>query len=328
MSNPKVSVIVPIYNVEKYLAKCLFSLVKQSFKDFEVLLINDGTPDNSMKIAEKFADKDKRFIIFNKPNGGLSDARNFGLDRAKGEFVVFVDSDDYVHRDYLKVLYSECVRNNADMSYCRFWHAFVRFGVFVPSFNPKKGVLSRDNAMNLILTDKLLHSYAWNKMYRRSLFSDNNIKYPSMYFEDIATSPKLIFHSNKVAVSDRFLYYYVKRPGSILATMNSKKIDDLMLSILMCRNYIQNRNEYQKFKRAIKHISKKMELINIYSILRLHVITKNFRDCKNNFEINKKMYRYINSPHFMPTDDEPRFPFHIIQPDSTTADSQKKKHSM
>ncbi len=310
MPTPAISVIVPIYNVEKYLGKCLMSLKKQTFGDFEALLIDDGTPDNSMAIAEKIASDDKRFMIFHKENGGLSDARNFGLDRARGKYIVFVDSDDFVHEDYLKVLYNECQKNDADISYCRFWHDFIKFGILIPSINPKKGVLQRDKALDLILRDKLLHSYAWNKMYKRSLFSDNDIRYPTMYFEDIATSPKLIFHANKVAVSNRFLYYYVKRPGSILATMNSKKIDDLMLSILMCRDYIQSRGEYEKFSKAIKRCAKKMELVNIYSVLRLHVLSKNLKELKKNFEINKKLYRYLVSGSYKPDGKTPELPEH------------------
>ena len=314
MPAPAISVIVPIYNVEKYLGKCLMSLKKQPFKDFAALLIDDGTPDNSMAIAEKFAADDKRFIIFHKENGGLSDARNFGLDRARGEYIAFVDSDDFVHEDYLKVLYGECKRNNADISYCRFVHDFIKPGILIPSLNPKKGVLSRDKALELILKDKLLHSYAWNKMYRRSLFSENDIRYPTMYFEDIATSPKLIFHANKVAVSSRFLYHYVKRPGSILATMNSKKIDDLMLSILICRDYIQSRGEYEKFRKAINRCAKKMELINIYSVLRLHILSRNFRELKDNFRINKKLYDHLTSDRYKPTGKAPELPAHIKQP--------------
>ena len=111
-NRPKISVIIPIYNVEKYIRKCLETIQEQTFRDFEVLMINDGTRDNSGKIAKEFAENDSRFTLYTKENGGLSDARNYGLARAVGDYVVFIDSDDCVTKDYLNVLYHECVDNS------------------------------------------------------------------------------------------------------------------------------------------------------------------------------------------------------------------------
>ncbi len=310
---PLVSVIIPVYNVEKYIEKCLTTIKEQTFKDFEALIINDGTPDNSMKIAEKFVAEDERFIIYNKPNGGLSDARNYGLERAKGEFVVFIDSDDYVDKDYLKVLYNGCKDNNADMAYCRFKHHYPRAGIDVFSLNPRKGVYERDKALNMLIRDNLMHSYSWNKMYRRTLFTDNNIRYPKMYFEDVATSIRLLFNANRIAVSDKYLYFYVRHPGSIMSTMNAKKIDDLILSVLINRNYIQFHGEYEKFEKPLKAVAKKMQLVNIYSILRQHILCMNFKNCLTNLKINNKMYEYLTSKDYDAVEGSPILPYSIIQ---------------
>ncbi len=315
MQNPKVSVIVPIYNVEKYIDKCLSTLKNQSFRDFEVLLINDETPDNSMQIAEKYASEDSRFLIFGKKNGGLSDARNFGIEHSRGEFIVFVDSDDYLHEDYLKTMYEDCINNNADMAYCRFKHTIDKTKIKIFSINPKKSVIERDKALDMIIRDNRMHSYAWNKMYRKTLFTDNNIRYPIMYFEDVATSARVLFHANKIAVTDKNLYYYVRRSGSIMSTMNSKKIEHLLLSILITRNYIQLHGEYDKYKKAVRAVALKMRLINIYSIIRQHIICGNFKGMKTNLRTNKKLYKYIISDDYVPVEGYPELPYNIIQPE-------------
>ena len=315
MQNPKVSVIVPIYNVEKYIDKCLSTLKNQSFRDFEVLLINDETPDNSMQIAEKYASEDSRFLIFSKKNGGLSDARNYGIEHSRGEFIVFVDSDDYLHEDYLKTMYEDCINNNADMAYCRFKHTIDKTKIKIFSINPKKSVIERDKALDMIIRDNRMHSYAWNKMYRKTLFTDNNIRYPIMYFEDVATSARVLFHANKIAVTDKNLYYYVRRSGSIMSTMNSKKIEHLLLSILITRNYIQLHGEYDKYKKAVRAVALKMRLINIYSIIKQHIICGNFKGMKTNLRTNKKLYKYIISDDYVPVEGYPELPYNIIQPE-------------
>ena len=153
----------------------------------------------------------------------LKAARNYGLDRAKGEYIVFIDSDDCIHKDYLKVLYDECVNNNADISYCNFRHSFFMSKVILPSFSfIKQGVFDTETALNMLISDKYLHSFAWNKMYKKSLFTDNNITYPKIYFEDVATSPRVFLHAKKVAITKKSLYYYEKRGGSIMATMDTE----------------------------------------------------------------------------------------------------------
>lgn len=315
MKTPKVSVIVPIYNVEKYIDKCLASIQNQTFDDFEVLLINDGTPDGSMEIAKKYTSADKRFRIYNKENGGLSDARNYGIARAAGDFIVLIDSDDFLYKDYLSVLYNACVENDADMAYCRYKFSYCGGKLNIPMpFGPKKGVLTGEKAARLLISDTNLQSYAWNKIYRRTLFTNNGITYPKMYFEDIATSSRLMIHANKVAISNRYLYYYVKRSGSIMATMNAKKVDDLMLSILIERNYTQRIGVYDIYKKAIHTVAKKMELVNIYSILRQHILNLDFRGFGKNLKINKKLYKYIVSDDYTPCDGFPELPYHIHQP--------------
>ena len=315
MNNPKVSVIVPIYNVEKYLNKCLKTIKSQTFKDFEVLLINDGTKDNSAVTAQKYCDTDKRSKPYNKENAGLSDSRNYGLKLAKGEYIVFIDADDYIHKDYLYVLYHECVDNGADMSYCRFKYSYFNTGITFPMFiSAKEEVMKAPDALNILIRDNFLHSYAWNKMYKKSLFDDNNITYPDMYFEDVATSGRLLFHANKIAVSDRYLYYYLKRFGSIMSTMNAKKINDFLRSALFIRNYVQLKGHYDEYKDSIYKFARKVHLVNIYSIIRQHLVHFDFRKMGYNFKMNKAAFNYIISDDYVPTEDFPDIPYKLVQP--------------
>ncbi|MGN0537059.1 MAG: glycosyltransferase [Acutalibacteraceae bacterium] len=314
-NTPAISVIVPIYNVERYLPKCLKSICNQSFTNFEALLIDDGSQDNSAAIAQKICDTDKRFHIIHKENGGLSDARNVGLQHAKGEFVVFIDSDDYIHTDYLSVLYNACIQNNADMSYCRFKYSYFKTGITLKArLSSKTGVFDKEEALDMLIRDNILHSYAWNKMYRRTLFTENNITYPKMFFEDIATSAKVLFHAKKLAVTNQYLYYYVKHFHSIMSTMNAVKINDYLRSILIVRNYIQLQGAYETYKDAIYAFAKKAHAINVYSIVRQHLLYLDFKNIRLNLQTNDKIFNYITSDTYEPIDGNPQLPFFITQP--------------
>lgn len=323
---PKISVIVPIYNVEKYIKRCLKTIQAQTFKDFEVLLIDDDSPDRSAEIAEEFCKKDKRFRLFHKENGGLSDARNYGLERARGEFISFIDSDDYIHKNFLEVMYRECVDNDADMSYCRFKYSYFNTGLTLPMpFSAKKEVMKKEDALNILIKDNYLHSYAWNKLYRATLFTENDITYPDMYFEDIATSGRLLYHANRIAISDKYLYYYMKRFGSIMSTMNAEKLNDYWLSVLFVRNHIQSVGEYEKYRVSVRSFARKAHFVNIYSIFRQHLIHLDFRKMKHNFDINRDIYRYIISDEYLPVNEKPELPYRLVQPGRKKKKDKKDK---
>ncbi len=315
MSAPKISVIVPFYNVEKYIGKCLKTIQNQTFTDYEVLLIDDESPDNSQAIAEKFVETDPRFKIFHKKNGGLSDARNYGIERATGDYIVFIDSDDYLHKDYLKTLYEACVDNDAEMAYCRFKFSYFNTGITFPMpFNATKKVVSNDKALKMLIKDNFLRSYAWNKIYKRELFTQNDIKYPIMFFEDIATSGRLVYNTKKVAITNKYRYYYVKRFGSIMATMDAGKINDYLRSLLIMRNYLEEQGDYDEYRSSIRFMAAKMHLVNKYSIFRQHVLHADFHNFIKNMKINTKLYRYIVSDDYKSTSGFPNLPMRLIQP--------------
>lgn len=230
-----VSVIVPIYNVEAYLETCLKSLSSQTFKSFEVICVNDGSIDGSRSIALKYAlDESERFKLFDKPNGGLSDARNYGLCQATGRYCVFVDADDYVHETYLEKLYESIKGNNSDIAVCDMSYEYPSIskfssgGVFTLT-----DIQSWPSLMNI-------NNSACNKMFDRALF--DNIRFPNgMWYEDLATIPIVLMQAKKVSKVDEVLYYYVQRESSIIHSENIK-VFDIFVALNMIREKIDTLN--------------------------------------------------------------------------------------
>lgn len=254
----KVSVIVPVYNVEMYLERCLESLVNQTIDSIEVIVVNDGTKDNSQDIIDRYEkmypDIIKSYI---KENGGLSDARNYGLKFAKGEYIGFVDSDDYVEVSMYEKMYEKAMESEADIVTCGY------YGVDESAKQTKK--LQSGNMQhfdkNIFENPKLLYinsPYAWNKIYKHELFLKTNIKYPKgLLFEDISTTYPLFLHANKISKVDEFLYYYIlKREGSITGTYSPKMIQ-LIDSLERLNEYYKKNSYFISFKKELQFINLK-----------------------------------------------------------------------
>lgn len=225
----RISIIVPIYNVENYVEKCIKSIKEQSFNDFECLLVNDGSEDTSMKICNELIKNDGRFIILNKENGGLSDARNFGLKQAKGEYVCFIDSDDYVDRDLLKLTY-ECAKKYDSDIVC-----FDLYYQYDNKMKISKGA-NFDNKSSFAQNKEIIFSNnsANNKLYRRT-FLNNKEFIKGMWYEDLAVIPVWMAEANNISYVAKALYYYVQRKGSISHSANPK-LFDIYTAIEMIKN--------------------------------------------------------------------------------------------
>ena len=234
---PKFSVIVPIYNVEAYLERCLNSLKNQTFTDFEVLCVNDGSPANEQVIIERFVTEDSRFKGFQKPNGGLSDARNYGIERAAGDYFVFIDSDDYVSVQLLEK-FNEKIEEGADYVVCDYMQVYAS-GADSEIISMKK---SEEGSLKEYpeLIDAVANC-AWNKCYHRDLFMKTGIRYPKGYlYEDLGTSYVLLANAKKVSfVSEALIYYGVDRPGNISTRVDRRLFD----VIAMCQKVL---DDYQK----------------------------------------------------------------------------------
>lgn len=216
---PKISIIVPVYNVEKYLEKCIDSILNQSFRDFELILVDDGSTDNSGYICDRYKNQDDRIIVIHKENGGLSSARNAGIDISKGDFIGFVDSDDFIHRDMYKILYNNIIKSEADLVICKeqniYEDEYVELNSIVNERNLNMEELTSEEAIKKLYKVRTTFVYAWNKLYKRDLFKE--LRYPeNKIYEDEWLSPKLLYKSSKIVYINYSLYYYLQRKGSIV----------------------------------------------------------------------------------------------------------------
>ncbi|WP_434980791.1 glycosyltransferase family 2 protein [Daejeonia sp. YH14] len=222
----KVSVIVPVFNVEHYLEKCLLSLVNQTLQDIEILVVNDGSTDGSQSVAESVAEKyPQKIRCFMKENGGLSDARNFGLDHAEGEFIGFVDSDDYVSEKMFEEMYFLAKKHQADMVICNLQkvdeHGNISQKLVQIPQMPEKIDLAKHFS---VFSD--LSYFACNKLFHRSLFHNRRFK-KGVHFEDIQLIPQLLLQCRTVAQTQQFHYQYLERADSISKTHTEKGLDIL-----------------------------------------------------------------------------------------------------
>ena len=221
----EISVIIPVYNVEKYLERCLDSVINQTFEEIEIICVNDGSTDNSRKILEEYKNKDSRVVIIDKENGGLSSARNAGMKVATGKFISFIDSDDWVNLSFLEKLYKNITTLNTDISICGVHQydelsqeindnlPYFTLECFDNSFNNK--VFSYEDTKNFMMEVPVM---AWNKLYRKSFLDECNAQFPEgLIWEDGPFFFSIYFKTQKVSVIRDLLYYYrINRKGSIV----------------------------------------------------------------------------------------------------------------
>lgn len=214
-----ISVIVPVYNVEEYLEECVNSILNQTYSNLEIILVNDGSTDNCIDICNKYKDIDKRVIVINKDNGGLSDARNVGLKKATGAYIAFVDSDDFIEQDMYELLYNEIHLNNADISGCDYYIYNKNTIAKSDTITQEKCIM--DSSEAIIKMNQLtgFGISACNKIYKRELFDGIEFPYKKLN-EDWFVMYKLIDRANKIIYNPKAKYYYRQRVASI--TKNSK----------------------------------------------------------------------------------------------------------
>lgn len=224
MSNQvKVSIIIPVYNVEQYISQCLDSLINQTLQEIEIICINDGSKDNSLNILKDYADKDSRIKIINKKNEGLSCARNDGLKAASGEYIGYVDSDDWVAEDFYEKLFIAAKKYNADIAAGN----IVRCGKLVRKYRIKyeKEELLTDGLEKLKAAQIPKYNYVWNKIYKRESLLKLDIPFPAgKVYEDIRWSIKVIYYLENLVTVPESNYYYRKNQNSIVSvTKKSEK---------------------------------------------------------------------------------------------------------
>lgn len=264
----KVSIIVPIYNVEKYLAECIESLIKQTYSNIEILLVNDGSPDQSYKIMEQYAKRDCRIHCLYKENGGLSDARNYGLEHATGDYCLFVDSDDTIDWHTVELCVKNVEKYHSDIVVFDMKYIYPNHEETASGGNFECTSFSQNR--NLVF----INNSACNKLFKVSLFND--IKFPmGMWYEDLATVPILLSKANCVSKVDAPLYFYLQRTGSIAHTVN-EKIFDIYNAIQKIEDYYKNHELENEIKKLYIHHG-------------LYLTTLRIKDSSNEIEKYLKM---------------------------------------
>ncbi len=237
----KVSIIVPIYNVEKYLKRCLDSLVNQTLNDIEIICINDGSTDGSLEILNEYGRRDDRIVIINQENSGLSATRNKGIDIAKGQFIGFVDSDDWVSKDYFEKLYNSAIQNEAEIA--------VGGIIRLHRFNRRKFLsfeqetVTSDINLKFELCDSPEKSYVWNKIYKSSKLKETGLKFEEgVIFEDCIFTPQALFYFGKMVTVPDTYYYYWRRNDSLVTQKDEKSLADSVYAHDKAQKFIEEHN--------------------------------------------------------------------------------------
>jgi len=215
--NSKISVIVPVYNTCEYLEKCIDSICKQTYSNLEIIIVDDGSTDNSADLCDLLEKRDDRIKVFHKKNGGLSDARNYGIEHSTGEYLSFIDSDDYIEKDMYKYMLSNIIKYNCEIAICG-WYLVKNNEINNCKFVSNGEVLDREQCMDRLLCNNSFDNFMCNKIFKKSLF--NNVVFPvGKKMEDLATLYKLIDKSNKIYIDSKPFYYYVLRDSSITSNL-------------------------------------------------------------------------------------------------------------
>ena len=249
-----VSVIVPIYNVEKYLERCIESIRKQSYTDIEIILVDDGSSDGSSDICDKYIEKDNRISVLHKKNGGLGDARNVGVEKAKGKYILFIDSDDRIHEKLVEETVKEAEKNQADIVIFDYIGEEMD-GQLSDRFTfdfPERKVINASEQKNLIMNS----CSAVNKLILRETWLSTNLKFPvGKYYEDLATIPKLMVQAERVVYIKEVYYYYLMREGSIMHSKNfERNFRERTWAADGILNYFTEQNLFEEYKSELEYL--------------------------------------------------------------------------
>ncbi len=272
-----VSVIVPVYKVEPYLFRCVHSVMNQSYQNMEIILIDDGSPDNCGKICDELAQKDDRITVYHKENGGLSDARNYGVERSSGKYIAFIDSDDYIAEDYIEYLYGLLAENDADISAC----PMNKTSGDIAECNideklPELTLLSgKEACFKLFDSLYLVLVTAWGKLYKSEIVK----KYPfpkGRIHEDEATTCKYYYESQRVAVGNKCFYAYFQNPNGIMKSNPNELKTDKIWALEHKARFFEEQNEKDVAKEAWKFYFEFCTSDSIRNNGRCDVYLKNF----------------------------------------------------
>lgn len=274
MSN-LVSVIIPVYNVEQYVGRCIESVVNQTYKDIEIILVDDGSTDRSGKICDDYRDKDKRIKVIHKANGGLSDARNAGVKSFKGDYVTFIDSDDYISTQFIEDMLGVMKKEQAELIQCDLIEGSA------DSYNfPKDGGYDVYDRHSVFETNETKIT-AWGKIYSRRLV-ENHLFPKGRRNEDEFYTYKCLYASGKTVLLHRKLYYYFKRPGSIMHSHSEALNLDVIDAFIERQDYFKEKGEKRLYDITVKEKCIREAM--------MYVKAKNCTDAREERRKLKKMF--------------------------------------
>ena len=243
MKRVDVSIIIPVYNVQEYLSVCLDSVIKQTIENKEIIVVNDGSTDKCYEILKEYKIKFPEMIIINQKNRGISETRNAGLKAASGEYIAFVDSDDFIEINMFEKMYNKAKRQSADIVICN----YILYkdlsdkqelnDLIIEGIN-KDGYIDKVEALKRFLLNDI-KGYVWNKLHKRELFTENNITFPDFIVcEDTPVGFLLLASSQKIYLMNEPLYYYRQREASLTKTFSIKSMEDMLNGCYIMRDYI------------------------------------------------------------------------------------------
>ena len=284
MNEELISIMGPVYNVEEYLKECIDSIINQTYKRIEIILVDDGSTDKSGKICDDYAKIDKRIKVVHKENGGLSDARNVGISVSSGKYIAFVDSDDWVEKTMYKKMYSLCKKYDADICVCGYFREYK--DETISKCSSKGVVYKKEDALRELIKGVTIQDHAWTKLYKKSLWE--HIEYPvGKVYEDIRTTYRVFQEAGIVCLLSERMYHYRQRKGSIARDgFTNKKIEWLEAIKEMDHDIKENSVEYNDilYKRV-----KEVEC----SLLREYFLYSTSKQYKEKYSLAKNLYMDI-----------------------------------
>ena len=241
----KLSIIVPVYNVEKYLPKCLESLIKQTLKDIEIICVNDGSMDNSLAILKEFASKDSRIKIIDNQHQGVAKTRNTGIEQSTGEYIGFVDSDDYIDIDFFEKLYNSATKSNSDIAIASILKHKNFFNIYNAKYTKEEIAITIQDKIKLCEDKKHFFFYAWNKIYHSGFIKENNIKFSEgQIYEDVMFAIKALYYSNKIISVYGTKYHYIEHENSLTKYKDKtgEKEQDLVKAYSELQEFCNSKN--------------------------------------------------------------------------------------
>jgi len=284
---------VPIYNVENYLRKCIDSIINQTYNNLEIILVDDGSPDNCGKICDEYAEVDSRIKVIHKENGGLSDARNVGIDVATGKYIAFIDSDDYIDKCFIEYLCTLCKKNDAYIAECD----FVKFyddKIEIINDEKEEFIFNNKEMINRIYNEEsyIKTVIVWNKLYKTSLFKD--IRFPKgKIHEDEFTTYKLYWNSNnRIAVTNKKLYYYRYNQESIMGSKFSLRRLDYIQALEERLKFFKNKNQIDLYDKTLELYA--YRLIEYYNLIKKYVANSKIEQKELLRKFKKNYHKFLN----------------------------------